>query len=451
MIKLRKGLNLPIRGVPTMQIENYSKAATKIALVGPDYEGMKPTMAVKVGDKVSIGDVLFSDKKTEGVNYCSVASGTVLEINRGEKRVFQSIVIANDGKNFKTFSHYSGGSLDSLNAESVKKLLIESGEWTSLRGRPYSKVADPQNEPHSLFITAMETAPLCADAKTILNHESNLEKFKAGVKVLSKLVSKKVYLCTASNMKECVPEGISNLVHEEFEGPHPAGLVGTHIHFLDPVSSKKMVWHIHYQDVIRIGHLFKTGELSVDEYISLAGPMVKNPRIIKVRRGTSLKELLRDEFASQGVRVVSGSVLNGRKAQGPFDYLGRYHHQVSVIEEGAPREFLGWQKPGLDKFSVTRAFVSAFLPSKLYNFTSSKNGSLRAIVPIGSYEKVMPLDIQPTFLLRSLMARNTDVAQQLGCLELDEEDLALCSFVDPGKNEFGPVLRENLEKIEKDG
>ncbi len=445
MIRIKRGLNLPITGSPKQSIETGA-SVSKVAIIGDDFVGMKPSMKVKVGDKVKIGQALFYDKKNEQVVYTSPADGEVLEINRGERRVFQSIVISVGGNDKVSFSNFKNKS--DVTREDVIKLLIESGEWTSLRTRPYSKVPDPDSMPHSIFINAADTNPLCADAGVVCKNHEDL--FKNGVEVISKLTSGKTYVCSGANFP--ISLAGTSATHEVFEGPHPAGNTGTHIHYLDPVSEKKTVWNISYQDVIAIGSLFKTGELFLERVISLAGPQVKNPRLVKTIRGACLCDLTKSELADGENRVISGSVFGGRKAgKGPFCYLGKFHNQVTVLLEGRNREFLGWQKPGLNKFSIKSVFLSKLIPSKKFAFTTNKNGSLRSIVPIGAFEKVMPMDIQPTFLLRSLMSYNTDKSKQLGCLELDEEDLALCTFVDPCKNNYGPVLRENLVKIEKEG
>jgi Na+-transporting NADH:ubiquinone oxidoreductase subunit A len=236
-----------------------------------------------------------------------------------------------------------------------------------------------------------------------------------------------------------------------FDGPHPAGLPGTHIHFLDPVGPEKTVWYINYQDVIAIGHLVATGRIDPVRIISMAGPAVKHPRVIRTRLGACIDEITNGQLAETRNRVISGSVLSGRAAESPLGYLGRYHLQVSAVAESDQREFLGWVSPGANKFSVRRVFTSALSRSKQFAFSTCTEGSKRAMVPIGMYEQVMPLDIIPTFLLRSLITHDTEQAEALGCLELDEEDLALCTFVCPGKTEYGPLLRTSLTQIELDG
>ena len=267
--------------------------------------------------------------------------------------------------------------------------------------------------------------------------------------MLSRLHDGNIHLCKAPDDK--IPAShASNVVINEFAGLHPAGLSGTHIHFIDPVGINKTVWYINYQDVIAIGKLFTTGELNVERVISLAGPQVKSPRLVRTVIGANLSQLTKDELSAGENRVISGSVLCGQTAKGPHDYLGRYALQVSVIEEGNEKEFFGWITPQPNKYSITRTVLGHF-GKKLFNFTTAENGGERAMVPIGSYERVMPLDILPTLLLRDLIVGDTDGAQALGCLELDEEDLALCSFVCPGKYEYGSILRQVLDKIEKEG
>lgn len=446
MITIKKGLDLPIAGKPA-QVIHDGATISEVAVLGEEYVGMRPSMKVREGDAVKKGQVLFEDKKNPGVVFTAPASGTVTAINRGAKRVLQSVVIKLEGDAEVTFAKYSVEQLATLTAEQVKQNLIESGLWTAFRTRPFSKIPAVDSKPSSIFVNAMDTNPLAADPTVVI--KENAEAFQHGLTVLSRLHEGTLFVCKAAGAN--VPSvNAANVRVEEFSGPHPAGLSGTHIHFLDPVSINKFVWYINYQDVIAIGKLFTTGELSVERVISLAGPQVKNPRLIRTRLGANLEQLTAGELAEGENRVISGSVLNGAIAKGPVAYLGRYHQQVSVIAEGRDKEFLGWISPGANKFSITRTVLGHF-GKKLFNFTSAVNGGHRAMVPIGNYERVMPLDIIPTLLLRDLSAGDTDSAQALGCLELDEEDLALCTFVCPGKNEYGPMLRAALDKIEKEG
>lgn len=447
MVNIKKGLDLPISGSPEQSI-TQGNVVSKVALVGFDYVGMKPTMSVQVGDKVAKGQLIFEDKKTEGVKFTSPASGTVIEINRGDKRVFQSIVIEVSGNETVEFAKYDVADFGSLSREQVVSNLVESGLWTAFRTRPYSKVPQPGSVPNSIFVTAIDTNPLSADPEVVV--AADQEAFNQGLSIVEKLTEGKVFVCTAAGSSIELPP-ISRVEKHEFSGPHPAGNASTHIHFLDPVSDKKTVWAISYQDIIAIAKLFKTGELCVDRIVSIAGPVVNKPKLVKTRLGASVSELLNGELNDTPARAISGSVLGGRTARDSVDYLGRYSLQISVLEEPKEREFLGWLSPGANKFSVMNIYLSKLTSGKLFNFTTTTNGSDRAMVPVGAYEKVMPLDILPTQLLRSLIVGDTEQAQLLGCLELDEEDLALCTFVCPGKYEYGPILRENLTRIEIEG
>ena len=447
MIKIRRGLKLPISGEPTQEIADALKVRT-VALVGFDYHGLKPTMAVQVGDKVKAGQLLFTDKKTEGVKYTAPASGTVAAINRGYQRALQSVVIDVEGDDCETYPAHSAGEIASLSASQVAEPLLDSGLWTAFRTRPYSKVPAATTRPKSIFVNSMDTNPLAVDPQLVIAERQN--DFTAGLHAISKLTEGKVYVCHASGANIPAVSG-SNIQYQDFAGVHPAGNSGTHIHFLEPVSANKTAWTINYQEVLAIGALFLTGRLNSERVISLAGPQVENPRIVRTRLGASLEELCAGQLKTGENRTISGSVFGGRNTWKGIDYLGRYHLQVSVLLEGRERPFLHYMVPGFNRFSAMPIYISKFLGNKKFSFTTSANGSERAMVPIGSYEKVMPLDILPTQLLRALIVGDTEMAQKLGCLELEEEDLALCSFVCSGKYEYGPILRDNLERIEKEG
>ncbi|WP_313669010.1 Na(+)-translocating NADH-quinone reductase subunit A [Atlantibacter sp.] len=447
MIKIKKGLNLPIAGLPEQQVTD-GPVIQHVALRGEEYVGMRPSMLVKEGDRVIKGQALFEDKKIPGVLFTAPASGEVVAIHRGERRILQSVVIRVEGDEQRTFARHERASLASLPRETVQSQLLDSGLWTAFRTRPFSKAPVPDSVPAAIFVTAMDTNPLSANPEPIiLSHRA---MFDAGLSVLTCLTPGKVHVCQASGGK-LGGHTSGQVTFNEFAGPHPAGLPGTHIHFLEPVSLHKQVWHLNYQDVIAIGKLFIDGELWTERVIALGGPQVKNPRLIRTRLGASLDELTAGELRDGDNRIISGSVLNGVRANGPHAYLGRFHLQVSVLPEGGDKELFGWVMPGKEKFSITRTTLGHFLKNKLYNFSTDTNGGERAMVPIGNYERVMPLDILPTLLLRDLLAGDTDSAQALGCLELDEEDLALCTYVCPGKYEYGPVLRDVLTRIEQEG
>ena len=448
MIEVKKGLDLPITGAPEQRIED-ARPVRHVALLGTDYIGMKPTMEVKEGDKVKLGQLLFTDKKIEGVRFTSPASGEVVAINRGEKRRLLSVVIeVDDSAEAESFTAHGRDALESLERQTVVDQLVESGLWTALRTRPFSRTPAPDSVPTDIFVTAIDTQPLAADPSLVINEQA--EAFEDGLKVLGRLTEGKVFLCTATDAQ--IPgTKVKGVHHESFAGPHPAGLVGTHIHFLSPVSLQRRVWHIGYQDVIAFGKLFSEGKLDLSRVVAVGGPRAERPRLVRTRVGASTDELLDHEIKSaDDTRVISGGVFSGFTAEGSLRYLGRFHNQITLLEEGNKRAFMGWLSPGANRHSVLGIYLSSLKGLRNYAPTTSTNGSERAMVPVGAYEKVMPLDIMPTQLLRSLIVGDIESAMELGCLELDEEDLALCTYVCPGKYEYGPILRDNLTMIEKE-
>ncbi|MFK7830396.1 MAG: Na(+)-translocating NADH-quinone reductase subunit A [Congregibacter sp.] len=447
MIKISRGLDIPLEGTPEQRIHD-STPARAVAVLGQDYVGMKPTMAVQEGERVKSGQLLFSCKKTDGLRYTAPASGRVSAINRGARRVLQSVVIEVDGDESENFGQFTADAARALSADAVREQLLESGQWTALRARPFSSVPAPDQEPAAIFVTAIDTHPLAADPAVIIGPHS--EAFALGLDLLAGQTAGAVYVCTAPGAD--VPIGDSGSIRkEEFAGPHPAGLAGTHIHFLLGASAERPVWTINYQDVIAIGRLFLDGHLWTERVVSLAGPQIERPRLLRTRLGVDLQALCAGEVSSGDNRFISGSVLGGRKVSGATAYLGRYHLQVSVLSEGREREFMHYLRAGVTKHSSMGIYLSSWFGLKPQPMTTSTNGSERAMVPVGNYERVMPMDILPTQLLRSLIVGDTEAAQALGCLELDEEDLALCTYVCPGKYEYGPILRDNLVRIEKEG
>lgn len=458
--KIQKGLDLPISGTP-IQIVRDRVLATRVAVMADDFQGMKPGMQVQEGDTVKRGQVLFQDRRTPGVLHTAPGAGRVIGIHRGARRALQSVVIdlsdsersgevaADEVVAFESSAAVQGKSADAITADEVRALLLESGQWTALRTRPFSKVPDPTTEPAAIFVNAVDTNPLAPVPEVVL--AGRQDDFDRGLCVLAKLTSGKTYLCVAPDSD--VVQGVTAPVTiETFTGPHPSGNVGLHIHLLEPVGRSKIVWHIGYADVAAIGSLFTTGKLDVERIVSVAGPSVLDPRLVRTRLGADTSEMVGDGAAEEEVRVVAGSVLSGKKAMGDvFGFLGRYDRQVSVLREGRERVLMGWLTPGLDAFSIFPIYLSKLFAKRRFAFSTALNGSPRAMVPIGMYEDVMPMDILPTFLLRALIVGDVEQAEKLGVLELDEEDLALCTFVCPGKTNYAPILRANLDLLEKEG
>jgi Na+-transporting NADH:ubiquinone oxidoreductase subunit A len=318
-----------------------------------------------------------------------------------------------------------------------------------LRSRPFGKVPSPGETCHSLFITAIDTNPGAPSPDLALQGRET--DWNAGLHAVCQLTEGKVFLCTAAG-SSIGAGNVPNVSVEQFQGPHPAGLAGTHIHMLDPVHRDKTVFYVGYQDVLAIGHLVRTGEIGTTRVVALSGPQVSNPRLLRTRVGAAVDELVQGNLKDGENRVVSGPVLGGRTGSGEIHgYLGRYHNQISALTEDRKRRFMGWIAPGTKTYSTVNAYLSALFRGKKFDLTTSGQGAHRAMVPIGMYERVMPLDIIPTYLLRALLMDDLENSEKLGCLELDEEDLALCSFVSPGKEDYGVALRRNLTEIWKEG
>ncbi|MDZ7652909.1 MAG: Na(+)-translocating NADH-quinone reductase subunit A [Burkholderiaceae bacterium] len=446
--KNSKGLDLPLAGAPERRIEP-ARAVTRVALLGADTIGLKPTLLVQPGDIVRRGQPVYEDKGNPGVRFTAPAAGRVQAVNRGERRVFVSLEIetASDDAQVE-FTACTGRTVDQLSRDDVRALLLESGLWTALRARPFGRVPKLDAEPAALFVTAIDTRPHAPDIALAL--ESRAEAFRTGLAALAKLTRGPTFVCKAPGVPLDVPAGVQV---EEFAGPHPAGNVSWHIHRLSPVGLAHHVWHIGAQDVAAIGTLVLRGELDTQRVVSLAGPGIAQPRLLRTRLGAAIDELVAGELKPGEQRVISGSVLDGRGVgnglAAPDAYLGRYHAQVAALPEGHERELFGWITPSPDKFSVTGAVLGAFLRT-LRPLSTTTNGSPRAMVPIGTYERVLPFDIEPTFLLRALITKDDPRAIALGALELDEDDIALATCVCPGKYEYGPLLRDALTRIEKE-
>jgi len=453
IVDARKGLDIPITGVP--DAKNVSdKSVRTIAVLGRDYIGLKPRIAVQPGDRVDLGDTLFVDKRDPDIPYTSPGSGTISAVNRGARRSLLSVVIDLDENEEEKTSHseLAGTDIESLGDEQICAALITSGMWPAFRTRPYSKVPQSGSSPRSIFVTAIDTNPLAADPSAVVSGKEVF--FEAGLQVVSMLSEGPVYLCTAPDWTGPTGNEIK-VKHVAFSGPHPAGLVGTHIHHLDPVAADRAVWHIGYQDVIAIGILFREGRVSTERTIALGGPGIEVPRLVSTRLGASIDELVAGEILHDGAasglpRTISGSVLSGRTASGAEAFLGRYHVQVSAIPDRGERRLLGWLSPIAGGYTFS-GFLKRRQGHRPKLFSTARHGRSTAMMPVDAFEQIIPMDIVPAPLLRALLIKDTDQAQALGCLELDPEDLALCSFVCSGKNDYGAALRVNLEHIEREG
>jgi Na+-transporting NADH:ubiquinone oxidoreductase subunit A len=449
-IRVKDGLDIPISGAPEQSI-HPGPPVDHVALCGQDYVGLKPGLLVAAGDRVGLGQALFIDKRDPAVNYTAPGAGTIVAVNRGARRSLDSVVIRleESGSSEPVFESFTDDELMRLKRGKVVSQLLESGLWPAFRTRPFSRVPASDSEARSIFVTAIDTQPLAADPRFVIAPQ--YKAFLTGLRVLSRLTDGTVWLCTGPGRDIPEPE-IEAVRRVQFEGPHPAGLPGTHIHFLDPAGTGRTVWHIGYQDVIAFGRLFATGAIPTGRVVAIAGEPVSHPRLIRTRLGASIADITAGEFDdAEPCRVVSGSLLTGRTATAGNAFLGRYHNQVSLIREGGSRRLFGWLGVVSRRYTASGTFLKKTGHRRKFVFHTARNGRFCGMLPMRVFEKVTPLDILPSVLFRALMVKDTDQAQALGSLELDEEDLALCSFVCPAKYDYGAVLRANLGQIEREG
>jgi Na+-transporting NADH:ubiquinone oxidoreductase subunit A len=421
-------------------------------VVTEDYQGLRLRVLVEEGAKVQRGQVLATSRDDERIRVCSPASGIVTELNRGERRALQSIVIevaeVGNAPEVQYETLHAAARLDS--GPAVRDFLLETGLWLALRTRPYSRVPKPEQRPAALFVTATDTHPLSLDPAPHL--APRLADLERALRALVLLVDgAPVYLCVgASGAPALTSLTLPGVQVVTFTGPHPSGTVGYHIHCLKPVNDKRAVWHLGWQDALALGRALETGRVPQDRLISVAGPGLTEPAILRTRRGFAVDSLLAGRLAPGTQRVISGSVLEGRTAAGPLAFLGPFHQALCALPEDNRRVGLGWLRPGLRSWSVLRVHAAGFLPIRHFDFTTSSNGSGRSMIPFASFDGLWPFDLPLPFLLRALLMENLEESVKLGCLELDEEDLALCTLVDPGKNDYGAALRRVLTKLQKE-
>ena len=434
MIKISKGLDLPISGKPDISITDEPKISS-VSLLANDFVGMKPTMLVKENDEVKVGEKLFEDKKNPGIFFTAPAGGLIKSINRGDKRKFLSIEI--EISQNEEFIDFDMGS----SQDEIKNTLINSGLWNVFRTRPFNRTPNISSSPEALFINCCDTNPLSVDPYEIINIDK--DSFDKGLETIKQLFDCDIHLTYQNNNFDNTLSGIN---YHQFTGPHPAGLVGTHISKIHPVNLNSKVWTANFQDIISIGYLKINKKIKTTKIISLGGPAVFEPSLIKVRHGSNLDEITAGKIEDNS-RVISGSVLHGHESEGVMKYLGYYDSQVSVIPDEVNEIFLNWLMPGSSLHSKLNVFISSFIKPKKYIFNTSIGGGNRAIVPISSYEEVVPMDILVTQLLKSLVVSDIEMAIDLGMLELVPEDLSLCSYVCPSKYDYSSILMDNLNKL----
>lgn len=444
VINVKKGLNIPLLGEADKTITELS--SKKFAIKPPDFIGVFPKLLVQPGDKVKAGSPLFHDKERENLIFTSPVSGTVSEIHRGEKRLLLEVRIEADGKD--EFIDFGKANPELLSREAIINKLITSGVWPMIRQRPYSIIANPVDDPKAIFIPAFDTSPLAPDYDFVVHGHG--EEFQMGLNVLSKLTSGKIHLnlhAEAGHSK--VFTNSRGVQINEFSGPHPVGNVSTQIAHISPINKGDIIWYLRPQEVITIGRLFIEGRYNSMRLVALTGPEVKNPRYFKTRTGTCIEKMIQDNIKLDNVRYISGNVLTGKKIEDD-GYLGFYDSQVSVVREGNYHEFLGWGLPRLNKFSFSKTYLSWLMGKKKYNLDTNLNGGVRAFVMTGEFEKVFGWDIYPLQLIKATIIEDIDLMEKLGIYEVDEEDFALCEFIDTSKTNIQAIIRNGLDLIRKE-
>ncbi len=443
--KLKKGLDIKIKGAATKVLAGEAGAAL-FGVRPSDFPGLTPKLSVRQGDKVKAGTTLFFNKTRPQVKFASPVSGTVMAVNRGEQRRILDIVIEKSGDDYLDFGKET---ITGITRQQIKEKMLESGLWPVVRQRPYQIVANPADTPKSIFIPGFDTSPLAPHSAFVMAN-TDPEAFQNGLDVVAKLTDGKVNLVLDGKVTPpAVLQNARGVDISYFTGPHPAGNPGVHIHHIDPINKGEVIWVINLQDIAVIGQLFTEGVYKHDRIIALAGSEVINPQYYRIRSGSSVSEMLKDNLSDQKPRCISGNVLTGTRIQ-PDGYLGFYDSMVTVIPEGDYFEFFGWALPGLKKYSFSKTFMSSIFPSKQYTFDTNFHGGHRAFVLTGQYEKVVPMDIYPMQLLKAILAEDIDGMENLGIYEIAEEDFALCEFICASKTEIQSIVRQGLDLMIKE-
>lgn len=445
VIKLKKGLDIQIKGEPANNLEHINKPET-FAIKPADFHGLVPKLLVKVGDKVKAGTPLFFDKYQPEVQYVSPVSGEVTAVNRGERRRILEVVVTADRENLS--EDFLRGNPPDLSGDTIKAALLKSGVWPSIISRPFGIVARPADQPKSIFISCFDSSPLAPDYDFVIEEEANA--WQTGIHALAKLTTGKVHLGLSAKKENKLFSETKGVEISYFDGPHPAGNVGIQIQAVSPINKGEIIWTIHPQDVIMIGRLFLTGKYNSSRIIALVGSEVRVPKYYRFWLGGSLSGLLKGKLSKENVRIISGNVLTGTIA-GTAGFLGFFDNMVSVIPEGNYYEMFGWALPGLGKYSPSRTFFS-WLGSKKkkYVLDANTHGEERAFVLSDEYDKVLPMDILPVYLLKAILANDIDAMEQLGIYEVIEEDLALCEYVCTSKIMVQSVLRKGINSMIKE-
>lgn len=438
-ITIKKGLDIPLKGMAIHQIEDSKSSLFSIKPT--DFIGVSPKLLVKIGDVVHVGSPLFYSKSNELIKFTSPVSGSILDIKRGEKRVIQEIIIKKEGSN-KQFEALSPA-WDSK--ETAISSLLESGLWPMIRQRPYHIIANPGDSPKAIFISGFDSSPLAPDYEYLTKDKT--DAIQVAINVISKFTTGQIYLSLRDETSHL--NKLANLNINYFKGPHPSGNVGTQIHHINPINKGETVWTINLLDLIILGNYISTGILDFSKTIALSGPSVKEPKYYQITAGESIESIVSNNLNDDNSRFISGNVLTGTKID-KSGFLSFYDHQLTVIPEGDYYEFMGWIAPGFDKYSLSRTFFSWLTPKKKYTLDTNYHGELRNFVVTGQYEKVFPWDIMPVQLLKAIIIKDIEMMENLGIYEVAEEDFALCEYVCTSKIESQQLIRTGIELIQKE-
>lgn len=446
MIKIKKGIDIHLVGEAKKEMKVYEPALYAIKPL--DFIGVVPKMHVAEGDDVKVGTVLFHDKKNEGIFFTSPVSGKVKAIVRGEKRVILQVVVESDGK-YEAID-FGKAEPSKLTRNEVIEKMVQSGTWTMLRQRPYSTIANPQDEPKCVVVSMFDTAPMAPDNNFIVAEK--MESIKAGVEALAKLTNGMVYLNVNSSETKKALEALNfsakNVSVNEFQGPHPAGNVSTQLNVLSPINKGETVWYTYAQDLVAIGNLFLTGSYDSNRVVAFTGSEVKDPAYYQTRIGADMSGLY-SNITSENVRIISGNVLTGKKINGD-NFLGFYDSQISVIPEGDHYQLFGWLAPNFKKFTSTNTMGASLCKKSRKVLDTNLNGGIRPLIMTGNFERVFPFDIYPMQLIKACIIKDIDQMEELGIYEIDAEDFALCEVIDPSKTPIQQIIREGLELLRKE-
>jgi len=445
-IKVKKGVDINLVGKPEQKITNGDFSPV-VALKPDDFPGMIPKLTVKAGDEVKAGSPLFYDKQREEILFTSPVSGEVVEIKRGPKRVIEEYKILAD-KNIE-FLDLGAADPNSMDREEIIQKLIDGGCWPFIRQRPFDVIADRNDKPKSIHISCFNSSPLAPDMDFVV--EGYEEYFQAGLDVVKQLtegtVHLNIHITETRNKAFTEAEGVQI---NKFKGPHPAGNVGIQIHHLDPINKGEIVWVVRPQDLIIIGRLFREGKYDTERKVALTGQSILQRKYYKLRLGANIESLVQDNVEEGNLRYISGDVLTGTKIY-ESGYLSYYDNQLTVIPEGDDPEFQGWLLPSYPRPTISQTFPWAFNPEMKFEVNTNTHGERRSFVVTGEYERVLPMDIYPVFLLKAIMTQDFDKMEGLGIYEVSPEDMALCEFVCTSKTPVQSILREGLELMRKEG